>query len=57
MAELLEVVRGVDGVERVEAAGSLRRGRETVGDLDILCACADADANDVSLVTSVGYSF
>lgn len=26
----------LDGIERVETAGSLRRGRETVGDLDLL---------------------
>jgi DNA polymerase (family 10) len=44
MARLLEVVRSVPGVERAEAAGSLRRLRETVGDLDIVCACADPNA-------------
>jgi len=35
------------GVEKVTPAGSLRRGRETVGDLDILVtgkACCEADA-------------
>ncbi|MBI4425455.1 MAG: DNA polymerase/3'-5' exonuclease PolX [Elusimicrobia bacterium] len=32
------------GVGRVEAAGSYRRRRETVGDLDVLAACADAGA-------------
>jgi len=32
------------GVERVEPAGSLRRGRETVGDLDLLCVAADGEA-------------
>ncbi len=31
----------VEGVRRVEHAGSLRRGRETVGDLDLLCVAAD----------------
>jgi len=29
-------LRAVDGVERVEVAGSYRRGRDSVGDLDIL---------------------
>ncbi|UCG32824.1 MAG: DNA polymerase/3'-5' exonuclease PolX [Phycisphaerales bacterium] len=28
------------GVKRVEVAGSLRRGKETVGDVDLLCECA-----------------
>jgi DNA polymerase (family 10) len=35
-AELAEVLGQTPGVERVTAAGSLRRGRETVGDLDLL---------------------
>ncbi len=33
---LIEEFRDLPGIERVEAAGSLRRGRETIGDLDIL---------------------
>jgi DNA polymerase (family 10) len=32
------------GVQRVECAGSLRRGAETVGDLDLLCIAADGKA-------------
>ncbi|MBS2027653.1 MAG: DNA polymerase/3'-5' exonuclease PolX [Deltaproteobacteria bacterium] len=36
--ELLRVLRQVPGVERAEAAGSLRRRKETVGDLDLLVA-------------------
>ncbi len=35
-AELGEILRKVPGVEAVTPAGSLRRGRETVGDLDLL---------------------
>jgi DNA polymerase (family 10) len=34
--ELIEFLRTVDGVEKVTAAGSLRRGRDTVGDIDLL---------------------
>jgi DNA polymerase (family X) len=34
--ELTEFLNGVPGVEKVTPAGSLRRGRETVGDLDLL---------------------
>jgi DNA polymerase (family 10) len=33
---LLDYLRGIEGVQRVEAAGSYRRRQETVGDLDIL---------------------
>ena len=40
---LLEYLRSVPGVERVEIAGSYRRARETVGDLDILAIAADGD--------------
>jgi DNA polymerase (family 10) len=35
-AELIEVLRQTPGVDAVTPAGSLRRGRETVGDLDLL---------------------
>ena len=34
---------GMKGVHRVEQAGSLRRGRETVGDLDLLCTADDPE--------------
>src|SRR5579859_3408966 len=34
--KMAELLKGVPGVERVTPAGSLRRGRETVGDLDLL---------------------
>ncbi|MBV9155575.1 MAG: DNA polymerase/3'-5' exonuclease PolX [Acidobacteriaceae bacterium] len=34
--ELIAEFTALGGIEKVEAAGSLRRGRETVGDLDIL---------------------
>jgi DNA polymerase (family 10) len=34
--ELIAEFQSLAGIERVEAAGSLRRGRETIGDLDIL---------------------
>ncbi len=35
-SELIEYLAETPGVERVTAAGSFRRGRETVGDLDLL---------------------
>jgi DNA polymerase (family X) len=44
--KLVEHLMAAPGVEKVTPAGSLRRGRETVGDLDILVtgkACGDAE--------------
>ncbi len=35
--ELAGVVRELKGVKRVVPAGSFRRGRETIGDIDLLC--------------------
>ncbi len=37
-------LRCVKGVKEANYAGSLRRGRETVGDIDILVACSDDGA-------------
>ena len=34
--KIIEHLKGLKGVEKITPAGSLRRGRETVGDLDIL---------------------
>jgi DNA polymerase (family 10) len=34
--KLIDLVRDLPGVDKVTPAGSLRRGRETVGDLDVL---------------------
>ncbi len=42
--ELITDFESLPGVERAEAAGSLRRGRETVGDLDILVTGSGAAA-------------
>ena len=45
--KLVEHLMKVDGVEKVTPAGSLRRGRDTVGDLDILVtgpACCSAES-------------
>lgn len=40
--ELLAFLRGTAGVQAAEAAGSLRRMRATVGDLDLLVAASDS---------------
>jgi DNA polymerase (family 10) len=42
--ELLAMLRTVPGVVAAEAGGSLRRMRETVGDLDLLAAAGDSQA-------------
>jgi DNA polymerase (family 10) len=43
-AELIEALGQVPGVEAITPAGSLRRGRETVGDLDLLVTGPAAQA-------------
>jgi len=44
------------GVARIEPAGSLRRGKETIGDIDILVAIAD-DTTDRDLATRIAARF
>jgi DNA polymerase (family 10) len=47
--KIIEHLRDYSGVEKITPAGSLRRGRETVGDLDILVtgkACCDDDQRE-----------
>ncbi|MEA3375463.1 MAG: DNA polymerase/3'-5' exonuclease PolX [Chloroflexota bacterium] len=59
---LLQFLRGLDAVERVEAAGSYRRKKETVGDLDILATSEAGEAvisrfveyEDVEAIVSQG---
>lgn len=43
-APVLARLRALKGVSRAELAGSLRRGRETAGDLDLLAASEDGAA-------------
>ena len=47
--KLIEHLSGLPGVEKITPAGSLRRGRETVGDLDILVTgecCSNAEQRE-----------
>ncbi len=46
MGPLLEHMRGADGVQRIEVAGSYRRRKETIGDVDLLVQ-AELPAPDV----------
>jgi len=47
-AEIISYLKGSGKFKKIEAMGSLRRGRETVGDIDILAAASDsAKAMDV----------
>lgn len=39
----VERVRALRGVKQAEVAGSLRRGVETIGDIDIVCEAADGE--------------
>jgi DNA polymerase (family 10) len=51
--KLIEYLERYDGVERAVAAGSLRRGRETAGDLDILVTGAACEGE--ALPAAVDY--
>lgn len=42
--KLMSYLKEVDGVDRVELGGSLRRMRSTVGDLDLLASAVDSQA-------------
>lgn len=42
--DLLAHMEGIDGVRQMQMAGSYRRGRETVGDLDLLVDADDGSA-------------
>ncbi len=43
-AALVETVLACPGARRVLPAGSLRRGKETIGDIDLLCEASAAEA-------------
>ncbi|SFF92284.1 DNA polymerase (family 10) [Halopelagius inordinatus] len=42
--DVLELLRGEAAASQVEVAGSIRRWRDTIGDVDVLVASDDADA-------------
>jgi DNA polymerase (family 10) len=52
LAPLLEYLRDSDGVERVEVAGSYRRRKETIGDVDLLILGRGAASDVMDRFTS-----
>ncbi len=56
--KLTEYLRDFPGIEKITPAGSLRRGRESVGDLDILVtgmACASAEGRQQAIAHVAKY--
>lgn len=45
--ELVEQVRSIPGVQRAELAGSLRRRKETIGDIDLIITAAVKDRKKI----------
>jgi len=44
---MLEFVSNLNGVQKAEIAGSLRRSNETIGDVDIIAAAEKKDVSDI----------
>lgn len=55
-ARFIDVLRAAEGVERVEVAGSLRRRRETIGDIDLLVAAEDGAPARAAFLATPGVS-
>jgi DNA polymerase (family X) len=53
--KLTEHLKHIQGIEKITPAGSLRRGRETVGDLDMLITgpCCTDDAQRAGLIEEI----
>jgi len=53
--KLSKYLSSIDGIDKITPAGSLRRGRETVGDLDILVtgACCDNDQQRADAIAHI----
>jgi DNA polymerase (family 10) len=53
--KMIALLQGLPGVEKVTPAGSLRRGRETVGDLDLLVTgkCCDTDSHRNAVIERI----
>jgi len=53
--KMTDFLAGLPGVEKVTPAGSLRRGRETVGDLDLLVTgkCCETDSHRNAVIERI----
>jgi DNA polymerase (family 10) len=53
--KMTEFLAGLPGIDKVTPAGSLRRGRETVGDLDLLVTgkCCDTDSERSAVIERI----
>jgi len=51
---IVEYMRAVKGVTRVAYAGSLRRGRESIGDIDVLLTTSDSEGAREAFVSMNG---
>ena len=53
--KMTELLKDVPGVEKVTPAGSLRRGRETVGDLDLLVTggCCESESQREKVIDKI----
>lgn len=51
---ILDMLKDMPGVVRAEIAGSIRRARPTIGDVDILMAVDDMDASEAIMARFVG---
>ncbi|HEU4902708.1 MAG TPA: DNA polymerase/3'-5' exonuclease PolX [Flavisolibacter sp.] len=45
--ELLALLNGIKQIQKAELAGSLRRRKETIGDIDIICAARAKDSRKI----------
>ena len=45
--QMIDYLKNIDGVDQIELAGSLRRSKETIGDVDILIGATEAYSSSI----------